>query len=146
MVEDSSTKKESPAKRQTTLDDSNIDVPESKKRKTETDVPEAVRSEPKPEATDPVTTTKAQKTEDQSSEVLQKGLIYFLFRPRVDQEKITKLVDAQRSYIILRPVPEGAKLEDDTKLTDLPAHFIELPKKQCLYHLRFLEQLRFPAD
>lgn len=130
MSTDDQATKSTPSKRQTTLDESIIDVPEPKKRKTEPEVPDAIKSEPETHADDSISTSTSRKEVEHESEVLQKGLIYFLFRPRVEHEKITKVVDAQRSYIVLRPVPEGATLTDDTKVNDLSAHFIELPKKQ----------------
>ena len=116
-------------KRQTTLDDSTIDVPESKKLKTEVEPAKEADKDEKP-ATETVE-VKEERTEDEkASSILEKGLFYFLYRPRVDMEKIDSAVDAQRSYIVLRPLPEGAKLEDDTKVEDIKARFIELPKKQ----------------
>jgi hypothetical protein len=35
--------------------------------------------------------------------VLQKGAIYFLYRPKIDKEKINSLNDVQRIYLILKP-------------------------------------------
>lgn len=118
------------SKRQSTLDESNIDVPETKKRKVEPEVPEEVKREVTRDTTEPVKIDRDRKGTEKDSSALQKGLIYFFYRPRVDHEKITSTVDAQRSYIILRPFPQGTKLEDGTDVNE-ECHFIELPKKQC---------------
>jgi hypothetical protein len=37
------------------------------------------------------------------SEVLERGLIYFLYRPRVDHEEVRGLDDVQRFHLVLRP-------------------------------------------
>lgn len=138
MAVNESPRETTPTKRQTTLDESNIDVPEAKRRKTEPEVPETVKSEPEAKAEKPISTSASLESKEHKSEVLEKGLIYFLFRPKVDHEKITKVVDVQRSYIILRPVPEGATLDEDTNVNKLSAHFIELPKKQSTDSVEFI--------
>lgn len=115
-------------KRQSTLDESHFDVPEAKKLKTEPAIAGEVDDDAKPAEAAIEVKDQRKKDESQTS-ILEKGLIYFFFRPRVDMGKISSSTDAQRSYIVLRPLPQGAKLEDDSKAEDIPAHFLELPKK-----------------
>lgn len=117
-------------KRQSTLEEGDFTAPDSKKQKTGIAIPDEVQAEHTEETETAVSVDKSRKEREEASSVLQKGIIYFFYRPRVDMEKITKLVDAQRSYMILRPLPDGAVINDDTKL-DQDCHFIELPKKQC---------------
>lgn len=63
------------------------------------------------------------------SSILEKGLIYFFVRARVGMDDPSGVQDIARSYIVLRPLPHGAKLAagtlDDTKTNRLLA----LPKK-----------------
>lgn len=122
-----------PTKRQSTLDESStVDVPTTKKQKTGTDTAEEVKEEEEPKAVNKtIAVDKARLDVEEKNVTIQKGLIYFFFRPRVDHEKIKTPVDAQRSYIVLRPLPQGAVLESKTKLEDQTAHLLELPKKIC---------------
>ncbi len=50
------------------------------------------------------------RTEETPSSILEKGLIYFFFRPRVNVDDPSSVSDIARSYIVLRPLPHGAKL------------------------------------
>ena len=79
---------------------------------------------------DAVAVDQERKKDEQNSPILEKGTIYFFFKPKVDLEKIDSAVDAQRSYIVLKPLPTGAKLEKGADLADTRTRFIELPKKQ----------------
>lgn len=131
MTQDDNDSKET-KKRQSTLDESNIEVPDSKKIRTDTAIPEEVKAEEEPDnVQESVEIDDERKAEEEKGPTSQKGLIYFFFRPKIDHEKIDQAVDAQRSYIILRPLPEGAVLEDKTKVDDLKLHILELPKKIC---------------
>lgn len=121
---------DSDRKRQSTLEESDFTAPDSKKQKTDIEIPGEVKTEDTHHTKAEVSVDEDRKEEEKAASVLQKGIIYFFYRPRVDMEKITKLVDAQRSYMVLRPLPNGAVIEDDTKI-DQDCHFIELPKKQC---------------
>ena len=46
------------------------------------------------------------------SNVLEKGIVYFFTRGRVGVEDPNSVQDLQRSYFVLRPLPDGAKLTD----------------------------------
>lgn len=65
------------------------------------------------------------------SSILEKGIIYFFFRPRVNVEDPHDFSDVAHSFFVLRPTPKGAKIEngpigDDTANCRL----LILPKKR----------------
>jgi hypothetical protein len=64
-----------------------------------------------------------------ASNIIEKGIIYFFTRGRVNIEEPEGVHDLQRTYFVLRPIPTGAKLGegpiDDSKRNRL----IALPKK-----------------
>ncbi len=63
------------------------------------------------------------------STILEKGIIYFFFRGRVGIEEPQGVQDVARSYIVLRPLPLGAKLGEGP-LEDLGNNrLLALPKK-----------------
>lgn len=63
------------------------------------------------------------------SSILEKGIVYFFFRGRVNVEDPQGIEDVARSYIILRPIPLGAKLGDGP-LEDLgTSRLLVMPKK-----------------
>ncbi|PBP26111.1 hypothetical protein BUE80_DR002974 [Diplocarpon rosae] len=79
------------------------------------------------------------------SSILEKGIIYFFFRSRVGVEDPQGIEDVARSYIVLRPLPLGAKLgvgplEDlgNSRLLALPKKM--LPKSRQDRFLVFVEQ------
>lgn len=63
------------------------------------------------------------------SSIMEKGIIYFFFRSRVGIEDPQGIEDVARSYIVLRPVPIGAKIGDGPLQDDGNARLIALPKK-----------------
>lgn len=63
------------------------------------------------------------------SNVLEKGIIYFFTRGRVGIDDPQNVQDLQRSYFVLRPLPQGAKLGDGA-IEDIKTNrLIALPKK-----------------
>jgi len=63
------------------------------------------------------------------SSILEKGIIYFFFRSRVNITEPQGIEDIARSYLVLRPLPLGTKLGNGP-LQDLGnARLIALPKK-----------------
>lgn len=79
------------------------------------------------------------------SSILEKGIIYFFFRGRVNVEEPESVDDVARSYVVLRPLPIGAKLgegplEDmgNARLLALPKKF--LPKSHRDRFLAFVEK------
>jgi hypothetical protein len=63
------------------------------------------------------------------SSVLEKGIIYFVFRARVNIDEPEGVEDVTRSYIILRPLPLGAKLGEGPLEDTGDARLLVLPKK-----------------
>lgn len=63
------------------------------------------------------------------SSILEKGFIYFFFRGRVGVDEPQGVEDVARSYIILRPVPLGAKLSGGPLENLENSRLLALPKK-----------------
>lgn len=61
--------------------------------------------------------------------ILEKGIIYFFFRARVGIEDPQGLEDIGRSYIVLRPIPIGAKIGEGPLEDSGNARLLALPKK-----------------
>ncbi|KAH8693955.1 hypothetical protein BGW36DRAFT_384036 [Talaromyces proteolyticus] len=64
------------------------------------------------------------------STVLEKGIIYFLFRPRVNVEDPQNMSEVARSFFVLRPTPKGAKIEDGPIGEADNCRLMMLPKKK----------------
>jgi hypothetical protein len=69
------------------------------------------------------------RDEDVPSSILEKGIIYFFFRPRVNVTDPSDVKDIARSYMILRPLPQGAALGDGPIPDSGNARLLALPKK-----------------
>jgi hypothetical protein len=63
------------------------------------------------------------------SSILEKGVVYFFFRGRVGVEEPQGIEDVARSYIVLRPLPLGAKLGKGPLEDSGNARLLALPKK-----------------
>jgi hypothetical protein len=63
------------------------------------------------------------------SSILEKGIIYFFFRARVNIEDPKDINDVARSYIVLRPIPHGAKLGEGPIGDAGNCRLLDLPKK-----------------
>jgi hypothetical protein len=63
------------------------------------------------------------------SSILEKGIIYFFFRGRVNIDEPHGVEDIARSYIVLRPLPLGAKLNEGPLEDAGNARLLALPKK-----------------
>lgn len=63
------------------------------------------------------------------SSILEKGIIYFFLRGRVNIDKPQGVEDIARSYIILRPMPIGAKIGEGPLEDAGNARLLVLPKK-----------------
>jgi len=90
-----------------------------------------------------VSASREQKVED--SPIVEKGLVYFFLRGKVDVEHPESMDEVKRSYIILRPLPQGAKLVDgkledagENRLIVIPKK--RLPKKGYERFLTFVEE------
>ncbi|KAJ5115031.1 hypothetical protein NUU61_000790 [Penicillium alfredii] len=67
-----------------------------------------------------------------SSNIREKGVIYFFFRPRVNVEDPHSVEDVARSFFVLRPTPLGAELNEGQGPVDKDARcrLMILPKKK----------------
>ncbi|KAL8944789.1 MAG: hypothetical protein Q9216_000211 [Gyalolechia sp. 2 TL-2023] len=73
---------------------------------------------------------KSSKREESTpSSILEKGVIYFFFRGRVGIDEPSDVNDIARSYIVLRPLPHGAKLGDGPIGDEGHNRMLALPKK-----------------
>lgn len=63
------------------------------------------------------------------SSILEKGIIYFFYRARVNVNEPQDVKDIARTYIILRPIPLDAKLGDGPIGDDGSCRLLSLPKK-----------------
>lgn len=70
-----------------------------------------------------------QREKAQPSNVLEKGIIYFITRGRVGTHDPNSPQDLQRSYFVLRPLPAGAKITDGAIQDMKNARLFALPKK-----------------
>jgi len=71
----------------------------------------------------------AQREESTPSSILEKGIIYFFFRGRVNIDEPSEVNEIARSYMVLRPLPHGAKLGDGAIGDDGNNRLLALPKK-----------------
>lgn len=63
------------------------------------------------------------------SNILEKGVIYFFVRGRVGIDSPDSVQDLARSYMVLRPLPDGAKLGSGAIPDGANARLLALPKK-----------------
>ena len=73
--------------------------------------------------------TSADREKAMPSNILEKGIIYFFFRGRVGIDEPSSVVDIARSYVVLRPLPLGAKLGDGPIGDEKKNRILALPKK-----------------
>ncbi len=70
-----------------------------------------------------------ERAESVPSTILEKGIVYFFFRARVGIDEPQGVEDVARGYIVLRPLPLGAKLGEGP-LEDMGNNrLLALPKK-----------------
>jgi hypothetical protein len=78
--------------------------------------------------------TAVQKSEDREqvvpSNILEKGIIYFFYRPRVSVEEPGGIEDVARSFIVLRPLPRDATLGEGPIGDEKNCRLMVLPKKK----------------
>lgn len=63
------------------------------------------------------------------SSILEKGILYILYRGRVNIDSPSNVQDIARTYMILRPLPHGAKLSDGPIGDEKNCRLIAIPKK-----------------
>ena len=70
-----------------------------------------------------------QREESTPSSILEKGIIYFFFRGRVGIDEPSQVNEIARTYIVLRPLPHGAKLGEGAIGDAHNNRLLVLPKK-----------------
>ena len=80
-------------------------------------------------AQDDAVEKSSQRENSTPSSILEKGIIYFFFRGRVGVDSPSDVNDLARSYIVLRPLPHGAKLGDGPIGDAGNNRLLALPKK-----------------
>ena len=93
----------------------------------------------------------SKREEATPSNILEKGLIYFFFRGRVGINEPSDVNDVARSYIVLRPIPQGAKLGDgpigdagNNRILALPKKVLPVSPKDRF--LTFVEKANISMD
>ncbi|KAF7717011.1 Uncharacterized protein PECH_003174 [Penicillium ucsense] len=76
--------------------------------------------------------TSEEREEKVSSNILEKGIIYFFYRARVNVDDPHGMKDIARTFIVLRPTPIGAELDSNQGPVDKNARcrLLVLPKKK----------------
>lgn len=64
------------------------------------------------------------------STILEKGIIYFFYRPRVNVEHPHGMNEVARSFFVLRPTPKSAQLENGFLGDEENCRLMMLPKKK----------------
>ncbi|ETN41411.1 uncharacterized protein HMPREF1541_03346 [Cyphellophora europaea CBS 101466] len=91
-------------------------------------------NKPKPEPAAQATTNgdavePEARNDEVPSAILEKGIVYFFFRARVNISEPQDVNDIARSYMILRPLPKGAKLGDGPIGDEGNCRLVAIPKK-----------------
>ena len=73
--------------------------------------------------------TSTEREESTPSSILEKGIIYFFFRARVNVDDPSSPDDVARSYMVLRPIPHGTKLGEGPIGDAGKNRLLALPKK-----------------
>ena len=71
----------------------------------------------------------ARSDDEMPSTILEKGVIYFFFRPRVNVDDPQDVNDIARSFMIMRPIPLDAKIGDGPIGDEKNCRLLALPKK-----------------
>lgn len=125
-IEDSMPKVEETNNDQLVKDEGTKDQEQVKKENDEqaSEAPKADQDEK-----DTSTAEQAHKDPDVPSSVLEKGIIYFFFRPRVRVDEPEGVEDIARSYLLLRPMAPDARLGEGTIGDAGNSRLLVVPKK-----------------
>lgn len=96
---------------------------------TTTDKATNVEAKEEPSSADGAVEQSSKREETTPSSVLEKGLIYFFFRGRVGIDEPSDVDEIARSYIVLHPIPHGAKLGEGPIGDHGTNRLLALPKK-----------------
>ncbi|KIW89118.1 uncharacterized protein Z519_09970 [Cladophialophora bantiana CBS 173.52] len=105
---------------------------ESQKEATEPAEPEAPESKKediKAAETNGNAIEPGSREDNVPSTILEKGVIYFFFRSRVNVDRPEDVNDVARSYMVMRPIPLDAKLGDGPIGDEGNCRLLALPKK-----------------
>ncbi|KAL1859380.1 hypothetical protein Plec18167_006665 [Paecilomyces lecythidis] len=110
--------------------DRGVQAPNGSEAKDVTSEHESQQKEP-PAANGASTGLKESKERENivPSNILEKGIIYFFFRPRVNVEEPESINEVARSFFVLRPTPLGATL-DKGPVEAQNCRLLILPKKK----------------
>lgn len=87
-------------------------------------------SKPEPSSANGEAVKPHARDADVPSSILEKGVMYFLYRGRVNIDSPDSVSDIQRSFLLMRPLPHGAKLGDGPiNTTSKDCRLIAIPKK-----------------
>jgi chemotaxis protein histidine kinase CheA len=113
------------------------DKPEEKSEKRPDETPEKPKeSETKQDTaadgTEGDLKTSQKREEIVPSNILEKGIIYFFYRGRVNTQEAHSMQDVARSFFVLRPTPLGAAVDPEQGAVDTGAkcRLLMLPKKK----------------
>ncbi|OAP58569.1 hypothetical protein AYL99_07659 [Fonsecaea erecta] len=87
------------------------------------------QEETKPAETNGDAVEPGAREDDVPSSILEKGVIYFFFRARVNVDHPEDVKDVARSYMVMRPIPLDAKLGDGPIGDEGNCRLLALPKK-----------------
>jgi hypothetical protein len=108
-----------------------MEAPTSKKRNQQRRIPRTETPNKTPESPSKTPIDGV----NNSSSVLEKGIFYFFFRPRVNTEEVQSVNDVQKSYLLLRPTQSSAEsAQKHVRIIQIPKKV--LPKTGT--HERFL--------
>ncbi|OKO97245.1 hypothetical protein PENSUB_10039 [Penicillium subrubescens] len=114
-------------------------IPKKSPKKEETEEAPSAAPAPTPQQgtnLEPSIESGIRKSEEREEKVpsnlLEKGIIYFFYRPRVNIEDPQGVEDVSRSFFVLRPTPLGAELDSGQGSVDKDARcrLMILPKKK----------------
>ncbi|CBF83546.1 uncharacterized protein ANIA_03024 [Aspergillus nidulans FGSC A4] len=116
----------------------NLEKPQDKARAETQEEPEGRREVPdnklkdSSDEMDAGLKTTEKREEIVPSNILEKGIIYFFYRGRVNVEEAHGVQDVARSFFILRPTPMGASMDSERGAVDSGAkcRLMMLPKKR----------------
>ncbi|KAK4945970.1 hypothetical protein LTR10_014772 [Elasticomyces elasticus] len=99
-------------------------------RKEEAEPEPSEQKDEKPAATNgDAVEAGAREDDDVASSILEKGIIYFFFRARVNVEDPQDVNDVARTYMVMRPIPLDAKISDGPIGDQGNCRLLALPKK-----------------
>ena len=82
-----------------------------------------------PESSENAVDSSIEREKSTPSSILEKGIIYFFFRARVNVDDPSSPDDVARSYMVLRPIPHGTKLGEGPIGDAGKNRLLALPKK-----------------